>query len=80
MPGPVSACVTLETAFQYVSNTFDGLSLVPVIFKIRLDKNGIIVKTKPDITNSYFIRHTCIVLDKTLGSANKDEEVMFDSP
>ena len=50
MPGPIAAYVKLELASKYNDKHLEWLDHVPVIFKIRLDKCGLIIKTKPDVT------------------------------
>ena len=77
MAGPVQANVQLDQAKNHIANAFSETTLITVLFKIRLDKNGIIVRTKPEIKDSYFKRETCIVLNQE--DVGK-EEVMFFNP
>jgi len=52
-----------------------------VVFQIRLDTNGRVVKNS-DVTKSKFLRDTCMVLNKDMNihKTAQDQEVCFYSP
>ena len=79
MPGPIYACQSDDTARQYIDihnrHTQIDSKYMKVIFKIRLDKTGI-------LNNKQFIRDVCLVLDNDTNSKRNanDLEVFFYSP
>ena len=79
VPGPMLASISQSSSEHFIDPNVDlDINLNKVIFQIRLDKNGRIVKNKNNHLKTQFLRDTCMLLDKEMNIST--DEVYFYSP
>ena len=80
VPGLLQANVNEKVALNFVNSPIfseENSSQSKVLFKIRLDRTGIISKSDKDFA---FVRSTCMLLPPKYTFRPEDEEVLFLMP